>query len=101
MPRPEQADHKVAFSTRVSPGTLRRLDALVEAGIFPNRIAALEAAVDKLAEDANEKRTIRLNAVERTAGGLQMAAPPVSVEDAEADYKAWLYERLIGREPRD
>ena len=96
MPR-AKVDRKVPFSTRVSPVTLDQLDRLVRSSSFPNRTAALEAAVARLADDAEEQRKSRVRAVEETAGSIPLNVPPLSVDDAESDYYDWLADRLLGR----
>jgi Arc/MetJ-type ribon-helix-helix transcriptional regulator len=94
MARTRSPERKQSFSTRISRTTLQQLDELVQRGAFPNRTAAIEAAVARLADDETERLEQRRRAVEATGGVLSIPMTADSVKKAEWDYLDWLGERL-------
>lgn len=90
-----KASHwKQSFSTRISPLTLDQLDHLVRAGQYPNRTAAIEAAVARLSLDAEAELDRRRRAVEATRGALALGITPESLHQAEEEFLDWLGGRL-------
>ena len=97
MPRPKQPDHKIPFSTRISPRTLEQLDKLVQTGSYPNRTAALETAVAQLAENEEDVLERRRRAVRETAGVFPLGMTTERMREDQSEYYDWLADRLMGR----
>ena len=96
MVRTKRSERKQSFSTRIAPATLDQLDQLVRRGQYPNRTAAIEAAVARLATEVDEALERRRRAVESTCGVLALGITPESQREAEQEYLDWLGERLTG-----
>jgi Arc/MetJ-type ribon-helix-helix transcriptional regulator len=79
------AHGKQDFSTRLSPETLHQLDSLVRQGRFGTRTAAIEAAVRRLFEQAQDDSERRRRAFERVCGALPIGITRESWRDAEVD----------------
>ena len=94
MARAKSPDRKLSFSTRIAPGTLDQLDQLVRLGRYPNRTAAIEAAVARLAHETDNALEQRRRAVEATRGALSLAMTSKSMREDEWEYLDWLGERL-------
>lgn len=97
MARTKQPHRKVSFSTRISPKTLDQLDELVRWGSYPNRTSAIEAAVARLADDADEGLRQKRRAFEETAGSLSLGTTPESLKKAEHERLEWEADRARGR----
>ena len=96
MAQAKASARKRSFSTRISPTALDQLDQLVRSGRYPNRTAAIEAAVARLADDADEALERRRRAVEATCGALSLGITSESMRKAEWEYSDWLGKRLTG-----
>ena len=93
MARITNSERKQSFSTRIAPATLHQLDQFVRWGKYPNRTAAMEAAVGRPAVEVDESLERRRRAVERTRGALSLGITPAQRE-AKQDYLDWLGDRL-------
>lgn len=97
MIRARNSQRKQSFSTRISGATLDQLDELVRWGKYPNRTAAIEAAVARLANDAEEALERRRRAAEATRGALSLGMTSESIREAEYDRLDWEADRAMGR----
>jgi Arc/MetJ-type ribon-helix-helix transcriptional regulator len=80
---------KKEFATRLSPQTLARLDQLVQSGRFPNRTAAIEAAVERLVEAEQEEQEQLQQAFDRACGALSLGINRERWQQAELDRLDW------------
>jgi Arc/MetJ-type ribon-helix-helix transcriptional regulator len=90
---------KKDFSTRLSPETLRQLDALVRSRKYKNRTAAIEAAVGRLFKDSGDDLARKREALERAAGALGGGAglDRERWQAAEFERMEWEADRAMGR----
>jgi len=97
MARTKTSDRKRSFSTRISPRTLDQLDQLVRSGRYANRTAAIEAAVDRLANDEAEVLERRRRALEASCGAFSLGIDSSRMREAKMEYLEWLADRATGR----
>lgn len=96
MARTKEKQAKRSFSTRISPLTLDRLDGLVQSGQYPNRTAAIEAAVDRLVADNQDRIARWQKAFAATSGVLSLGITPESMREDEIERLEWEAERARG-----
>jgi Arc/MetJ-type ribon-helix-helix transcriptional regulator len=85
------------FATRLSPQTLRQLDALVRSGRFRNRTMAIEAAVDRLYHAEQQDQERLRQAFERACGAIAGGTDRDAYSRAEMDRLDWEVAKNTGR----
>lgn len=90
------AQRKRSFATRIARLTLDQLDELVRSGRYPNRTAAIEAAVDRLAADEAALAARRRRAFETSCGALSLGITPESLREAQIERLEWEATRARG-----
>jgi Arc/MetJ-type ribon-helix-helix transcriptional regulator len=89
---------KQDFSTRLSPETLRQLDALVREGRYKNRTMVIETAVARLYQATHDDLERKRQALERAAGSLPLGGiDRERWRAAEYDRLDWEADRIMGR----
>lgn len=72
---------------------------LVRSGSYPNRTAAIEAAVERLVNDEEQDIERRRRAVRETAGVFSVRTTPERLREGQNEYYEWLAGKLMGRLP--
>ena len=91
---------KQDFATRLSQETLAQLDALVRAGRYKTRTAAIEEAVRRLALEQDGDLERRRRALDATRGAIKIRSTRESYYAAELDRLEFEAERVTGRSIR-